>query len=47
MKAPVQPARVADLVIYNGRIVTQDGQRSFVTALGCSCFAFWTAGRPR
>src|SRR6201987_3835883 len=33
MTAPIQPARIADLVIYNGKIATQDDKRSFVTAL--------------
>ncbi|WOD13492.1 hypothetical protein [Paraburkholderia kirstenboschensis] len=36
MTAPnqsTQPARIADLVIYNGKIATQDDKRSFVTAL--------------
>src|SRR5258706_7400424 len=33
MTAPIQPARIAELVIYNGKIATQDDRRSFVTAL--------------
>ena len=33
MTAPMQPARIADLVIYNGKIATQDDTRSFVPAL--------------
>src|ERR1700759_4916475 len=33
MSAPNQSARIADLVIYNGKIATQDDRRSFVTAL--------------
>jgi predicted amidohydrolase YtcJ len=33
MSAPNQPVRIADLVIYNGKIATQDERRSFVTAL--------------
>jgi predicted amidohydrolase YtcJ len=33
MSAPIQPSRIADLVIYNGKIATQDDKRSFVTAL--------------
>ena len=33
MSAPNQSARTADLVIYNGKIATQDHKRSFVTAL--------------
>ncbi|MEM5329615.1 amidohydrolase [Paraburkholderia sp. JHI2823] len=33
MSAPDQPARIADLVIYNGKIATQDERRSFVAAL--------------
>jgi predicted amidohydrolase YtcJ len=33
MTTPMQPARIADLVIYNGKIATQDDTRSFVTAL--------------
>ena len=33
MNGPAEPARIADLVIYNGKIATQDDRRSFVTAL--------------
>ncbi|MGU7782100.1 amidohydrolase [Burkholderia sp. PU8-34] len=33
MHDTVEPARTADLVVYNGKITTQDDKRSFVTAL--------------
>src|ERR1700744_4765512 len=33
MTALVQPRRFAELVVYNGKIATQDDKRSFVTAL--------------
>ena len=47
MSAPDQPARVADLVIYNGKIATQDERRSFVTALAVSNGKVVASGNER
>ena len=33
MLRATEPARAADLVVFNGKIATQDEQRSFVSAL--------------
>jgi predicted amidohydrolase YtcJ len=44
MTAPIQPSRIADLVIYNGKIATQDDKRSFVTALAIAKGAVVASG---
>ncbi|QBR01928.1 amidohydrolase [Paraburkholderia pallida] len=47
MSAPIEPARIADLVIYNGKIATQDEQRSFVTALAVADGRIVASGSDR
>ncbi|WP_186149844.1 amidohydrolase [Burkholderia gladioli] len=47
MGAPDQPARIADLVIFNGKIATQDERRSFVTALASAGGKIVATGNDR
>ncbi|MCC8392228.1 amidohydrolase [Paraburkholderia sp. MMS20-SJTR3] len=47
MSASDQPQRIADLVIYNGKIATQDERRSFVTALAVADGKIVASGNER
>ncbi|MGU7772623.1 amidohydrolase [Burkholderia sp. MR1-5-21] len=47
MHDTAEPARTADLVVYNGKIATQDDRRSFVTALAVKDGRIVASGNDR